>query len=105
MILSLQDIWLAYPEVGMVTGSFRRSHSLLNSSTRTDDEVVYETSLESFPASDPPAWVFGRDLPPPSEFEVRDSLRSRVARVPLHILEKTLSALRNIRSGGDHAHR
>lgn len=77
----------------------------MNSSTRTDDEIVHETSLESFPASDPPAWVFGRDLPPPSEFEVRGSLRSRVERVPLHILEKTLSALRNMRSGGDHARR
>jgi hypothetical protein len=88
----------------MVVRSSTRSDSSLSSVTRSEDEVVNETSLESFPASDPPAWVFGRDLPPPCESEVNDSLRSRVVRLPSHILEEALTALRSIRTGGKSEH-
>lgn len=71
---------------------------------RTDEEVIDETSLESFPASDPPAWVFGRDLTPPGSSQYGCSVLSRVEHIPLYILEKALSALRTIRSGRDIAH-
>lgn len=61
----------------MLIGSYRRSHSSLKSFMRTEDEVLYETLLESFPASDPPACVFGPHIPPTSEAEGRCFLRSR----------------------------
>lgn len=31
---------------------------------RTEEETILESSLESFPASDPPAWVSGKDVSP-----------------------------------------
>jgi hypothetical protein len=85
----------------MVARSFKQRSPSDFIFMRTEDEMVYETSLESFPASDPPAWVFGRDLPPPSESEKSDSSRPGVEQVPLHILESALSAFRNTRSGRD----
>lgn len=38
---------------------------------RTEDETILESSLESFPASDPPAWVSGKDVAPVRRSTVR----------------------------------
>lgn len=72
---------------------------------RDDDEVVFESSLESFPASDPPSWVFGRDEPVTKTRPVVPRPRSDVKRIPCHIIERALAKLRDIRKGsyGEHS--
>jgi hypothetical protein len=85
----------------MVERGSQRTDSSLSGLTRTDEEVVDETSLESFPASDPPAWVFGRDRTPPPVSEDFSSLLARMERIPVQLLERALSALRNLRCGRD----
>lgn len=89
----------------MVERGSQRAGSSSSSPMRTDEEVIMETSLESFPASDPPAWVFGRDQAPAPEVGDFCSWRSKIERVPAHILEKALTVLRHIRSSDrDNAH-
>lgn len=64
---------------------------------RDDEEVIFESSLESFPASDPPAWVFGRDRAPPERSREVPRPAGDVKRIPGHILERALAALKEIR--------
>jgi hypothetical protein len=73
--------------------------------TRSEEEVIFESSLESFPASDPPAWVFGRDSSPAPTTRQVVKPACDVARIPGHILERALAKLRDIRKGhyGHHA--
>lgn len=51
---------------------------------RSEEEIILESSLESFPASDPPAWTTGRDISPETlttEGPSAEALRSRRARI------------------------
>lgn len=67
--------------------------------TRTEEEVIFESSLESFPASDPPAWVFGRDRSPPKPEREIQKPACDVRRIPGHIIERAVAKLREIRKG------
>jgi hypothetical protein len=69
------------------------------SDMRTEEEVILESSLESFPASDSPAWVFGRDRSPPEAAREIQKPACDVTRIPGHILERALAKLREIRKG------
>jgi hypothetical protein len=70
----------------------------------SEDERINEASLESFPASDPPAYVFGHDLPRNNKSSPRSPPprpRGRLARVRL-IVERVVTRIRLMRNTRNH---